>query len=41
VVGGEQDGAPFLGAVDHIGTAWTENYVATGLGAEFVPAIVQ
>merc|ERR1712018_528348 len=25
IVGGIQDGKPFLGCVDHIGTAWKEN----------------
>lgn len=35
-----QDGETFLGGVDSIGTAWKENFIATGIGAEFVPAVV-
>ncbi len=41
VVGGNDNGTPFLGAVDVVGAAWKEGYIATGIGAEFVPAIVQ
>jgi len=35
VVGGMQDGKPFLGGVDMIGTAWHEEIIATGIGASF------
>jgi len=39
VVGGVQDGKPFLGGVDMIGTAWTEDVIATGIGKAFaIPA---
>lgn len=40
IVGGMQDGKPFLGCVDHIGTAWTENAVATGMGAAMAIPII-
>merc|ERR1712156_1331137 len=40
VVGGMQDDKPFLGGVDMIGTAWTEDIVATGIGKSFaIPAM--
>ena len=40
VVGGVQDGKPFLGGVDMIGTAWTEDVIATGIGKAFaIPAM--
>jgi len=40
VVGGVQDGTPFLGGVDMIGTAWTEDVIATGIGKAFaIPAM--
>ena len=41
IVGGMQDGKPFLGCVDHIGTAWTENAVATGMGAAMAIPIIK
>jgi len=42
VVGGVQDGKPFLGGVDMIGTAWTEDVIATGIGKAFaVPAMTE
>lgn len=34
IVGGLQDGEPFLGFVNYLGTAYTENIIATGLGAD-------
>jgi 20S proteasome subunit beta 7 len=40
IVGGIQDGKPFLGCVDHIGTAWKENAVATGMGAAMAIPII-
>jgi len=40
VVGGMQDGKPFLGCVDMIGTAWQEDVIATGIGRSFaIPAM--
>jgi len=40
VVGGMQDGKPFLGCVDMIGTAWQEDIIATGIGSGFaIPAM--
>ncbi|KAK6618852.1 hypothetical protein RUM43_013243 [Polyplax serrata] len=33
VIGGIQDGQPFLGTVDKLGTAFVDNHVATGFGA--------
>lgn len=36
-----QDGKPFLGCVDHIGTAWTENAIATGMGAAMAIPIIK
>lgn len=40
VVGGMQDGKPFLGCVDMIGTAWEEDIIATGIGSAFaIPAM--
>jgi len=33
VVGGLQDGEPFLGAVDKLGTAYVDRHIATGRGA--------
>ena len=41
IVGGIQDGKPFLGCVDHIGTAWKENAVATGMGAAMAIPIIK
>jgi len=41
IVGGMQDGKPFLGCVDHIGTAWTENAIATGMGAAMAIPIIK
>lgn len=40
VVGGVQEGKPFMGAVDMIGTAWTGDFVSTGLGAHFAIPIM-
>lgn len=40
IVGGMQDGKPFMGCVDYIGTAWKENAVATGLGANLAIPIM-
>merc|ERR1711981_31441 len=40
IVGGIQDGKPFLGCVDYIGTAWKENAVATGMGAAMAIPII-
>jgi 20S proteasome subunit beta 7 len=34
IVGGIQDGEPFLGYVNLIGTAFTENAIATGIGMD-------
>lgn len=40
LVGGIQKDKPFLGCVDMIGTAWKEDIIATGLGANLtIPAI--
>ena len=39
IVGGMQEGKPFLGCVDLIGTAWTENAIATGIGAAMAGTI--
>ena len=40
LVGGIQKDKPFLGCVDMIGTAWTEDIIATGLGANLsIPAM--
>merc|ERR1719278_1097688 len=40
IVGGMQEDKPFLGGVDMIGTAWTEDIVATGIGKSFaIPAM--
>lgn len=33
IVGGLQDGKPFLGTVDKLGTAYEDNYIATGYGS--------
>lgn len=33
VVGGMQDGEPFLGTVDKLGTAFTDKIICTGFGA--------
>lgn len=33
VIGGIQDGKPFLGAVDKLGTAFVDKHIATGYGA--------
>ena len=41
VVGGMQEGKPFLGCVDLIGTAWTENAIATGIGAAMAIPIIK
>ncbi len=41
LVGGVQDGEPFLGLVDYIGTAFTEDLVATGLGADIAVPIMR
>jgi len=40
IVGGFQDGKPFLGCVDHSGTTWKENAVATGIGAALAIPII-
>jgi len=40
IVGGMQEGKPFLGCVDLIGTAWTENAIATGIGAAMAIPII-
>merc|ERR1712012_922230 len=40
IVGGMQDGKPFLGCVDYIGTAFTENAIATGIGAAMAIPII-
>jgi len=40
IVGGMQEGRPFLGCVDYIGTAWTENAIATGIGAAMAIPII-
>ncbi len=41
VAGVESDGAPFLGLVNHIGTAFTEECLATGLGADIAVPIMR
>ena len=41
IVGGMQEGKPFLGCVDLIGTAWTENAIATGIGAAMAIPIIK
>merc|ERR1712172_110531 len=40
LVGGMQEGKPFLGCVDMIGTAWQENAIATGIGAAMAIPII-
>ena len=40
IIGGFQDGKPFLGCVDHIGTIFKENAVATGVGAAMAIPII-
>jgi len=40
IVGGMQEGKPFLGCVDYIGTAFTENAIATGIGAAMAIPII-
>jgi len=40
LIGGMQEGKPFLGCVDLIGTAWTENAIATGIGAAMAIPII-
>merc|ERR1712045_760372 len=40
IVGGMQEDKPFLGCVDLIGTAWTENAIATGIGAAMAIPII-
>jgi len=35
-----QEGKPFLGCVDYIGTAFTENAIATGIGAAMAIPII-
>ena len=41
VVGGIQDGAPFLGCVNYIGVAYQENAISTGLGQEIAVPIMR
>lgn len=41
IVGGMQEGKPFLGCVDMIGTAFTENAIATGIGAAMAIPIIK
>ncbi len=41
LVGGMQDDKPFLGCVDLIGTAWTDNAIATGIGAAMAIPIIK
>ena len=41
IVGGMQEGKPFLGCVDYIGTAFTENAIATGIGAAMAIPIIK
>ena len=41
LVGGMQEGKPFLGCVDMIGTAWQENAIATGIGAAMAIPIIK
>ena len=42
IVGGiEEDGSTFLGHVNHIGTAFKENAIATGLGADIAVPIMR
>ena len=42
VVGGvEEDGTPFLGYVNYIGTAFTETAIATGLGGDIAVPIMR
>ena len=41
VVGGMQDGAPFLGCVNYIGAAYQESAISTGLGQEIAVPIMR
>jgi len=41
VVGGIQDGAPFLGCVNYIGVAYQENAISTGLGQDIAVPIMR
>ena len=41
LVGGMQDGRPFLGVVDHLGTAYQDDLVATGMGADIAIPIMR
>ncbi|CAH1642972.1 unnamed protein product [Spodoptera littoralis] len=41
VVAGIQDGEPFLGAVDKLGTAYEDAAIATGLGAYMATPLVR
>ncbi len=41
VVGGNQDGKPFLGAVTSLGVAYQENAISTGLGQDMAVPIMR
>ena len=41
LVAGMQEGKPFLGYVNYIGTAFTESAIATGLGADIAVPIMR
>ncbi|KAL3286280.1 hypothetical protein HHI36_000789 [Cryptolaemus montrouzieri] len=41
VVGGLQDGAPFLGTVDKLGTAYEDKIICTGYGAHIVTPMIR
>lgn len=41
LVAGFREGAPFLGYVDLIGTAYEENYIATGFGAYLAMPLIR
>lgn len=41
VVGGIQDGVPFLGTVDKLGTAYSDRTICTGYGAHIATPILR
>lgn len=41
VVGGMQEDKPFLGFVDKLGTAYTEDHIATGMGSQIAVPIMR
>lgn len=41
VVGGIQDGVPFLGTVDKLGTAYEDNAICTGYGAHMALPLIR